>query len=108
MASFQQAVVDVLVTKTRRAVVQTEARAIVVVGGVACNSALRSEMRSAGEECGVPVFFPSPILCTDNAAMIACAAAYRYQMAPRHYQEQCFLDLDAQPDLILSNVLAEA
>jgi N6-L-threonylcarbamoyladenine synthase len=65
-------------------------------------------MRRAGEECGVPVFFPSPILCTDNAAMIACAAAYRYQMDPHYYHEQCFLDLDAQPDLTLSNVLAEA
>ena len=62
----------------------------------ACNSTLRSEMRRAGEECGVPVFFPSPILCTDSAAMIACAAAYRYQMAPHYYHERFFLGLDAQ------------
>jgi N6-L-threonylcarbamoyladenine synthase len=65
-------------------------------------------MRRAGEECGVPVFFPSPILCTDNAAMIACAAAHHYQMAPRYYREQCFLDLDAQPDLTLSDVRVDA
>jgi N6-L-threonylcarbamoyladenine synthase len=104
LASFQQAVVDVLVAKTRRAVEQTEARAIVVVGGVACNSTLRKEMCRAGEEEGVPVFFPSSILCTDNAAMIACAAAHRYQMAPQYYHGQCFLNLDAQPNLTLSNV----
>jgi len=104
LASFQQAVVDVLVAKTLRAVTQSEARAIVVVGGVACNSALRQAMRLAGENCGIPVFFPSPILCTDNAAMIACAAAYRYDHAPQYYHARDFLDLDAQPNLILSNI----
>ena len=104
LASFQQAVVDVLVTKTLRAVAQSEARAIVVVGGVACNSTLRREMRLAGEGRRIPVFFPSPILCTDNAAMIACAAAYRYYMTPQHYHEGDFLDLDAQPNLTLSDV----
>jgi N6-L-threonylcarbamoyladenine synthase len=104
LASFQQAIVDVLVTKTLRAVAQSEAHAIVVVGGVACNSTLRREMRLAGEGRGIPVLFPSPILCTDNAAMIACAAAYRYHMTPQHYHEGDFLDLDAQPNLMLSDV----
>ena len=104
LASFQQAVVDVLVTKTLRAVEQHEARAIVVVGGVACNSTLRRDMRLAGEARGIPVFFPSPILCTDNAAMIACAAAYRYCITPQYYHERCLLDLDAKPNLILSSV----
>ena len=104
LASFQQAVVDVLVAKTLRAVTQSEARAIVVVGGVACNSALRQAMRLAGENRGIPVFFPSPTLCTDNAAMIACAAAYRYYHAPQYYHARDFLDLDAQPNLILSNI----
>jgi len=104
LASFQQAVVDALVTKTLRAVAQSEAQAIVVVGGVACNSTLRRDMRFAGEARGLPVFFPSPILCTDNAAMIACAAAYRYHINPHYYQQRCFLDLDAQPNLRLSNV----
>lgn len=100
LASFQQAVADVLVTKTLRAVVHTAAQAIVVVGGVACNSALRQAMRCAGERHDVPVLFPSPILCTDNAAMIASAAAYHYRMAPEHYRDG-FLTLDAQPNLAL-------
>ena len=104
LASFQQAVVDVLVTKTLRAVEHHEAHAIVVVGGVACNSSLRRAMRLAGESRGIPVFFPSPILCTDNAAMIACAASYRYHMTPEYYQECDLLALDAQPNLRLSNV----
>ncbi len=103
LASFQQAVADVLVTKTLRAARQTAARAIVVAGGVACNSALRHAMRRAGESEGVPVLFPSPILCTDNAAMIACAAAHRYQTAPAVYHEE-FLTLDAQPNLALPAV----
>lgn len=104
LASFQQAVVDVLVTKTLRAVHQYEARAIAVVGGVACNSGLRRAMCRAGEERGIPVFFPSPILCTDNAAMIACAASYRYRMTPECYQVGDVLTLDAQPNLMLSSV----
>jgi N6-L-threonylcarbamoyladenine synthase len=103
LASFQQAVADVLVAKTLRAVAHTAAQAIVVVGGVACNSALRQAMRRAGESQGVPVLFPSPILCTDNAAMIACAAAHRYQTDPAAYQEG-FLALDAQPNLALPQV----
>ena len=104
LASFQQAVVDVLVTKALAAVAQSDARALVVVGGVACNSTLRREMRLAGEERGIPVFFPSPILCTDTAAMIACAAAYRYRMAPQYYHEYDFLGLDAKPNLMLTDV----
>lgn len=104
LASFQAAVVDALMTKTVWAVQQTQAQAIVVVGGVACNSALRQALRAAGETHAVPVFFPSPILCTDNAAMIACAATYRYQMQPASYDNQAILDLDAHPNLVLSNV----
>lgn len=101
LASFQQAVVDALVHKTLRAVEQTQARAVAVVGGVACNSALRREMLRAGESEGVPVLFPSPQFCTDNAAMIACAAYYRYRATPQMYHQHSFLDLEADANLSL-------
>jgi N6-L-threonylcarbamoyladenine synthase len=104
LASFQAAVVDALVTKTSWAIQQTKARAIAVVGGVACNSALRQALQVAGKAHSVPILFPSPILCTDNAAMIACAAAYRYQMQPHAYENRQLLTLDAHPNLTLANV----
>ena len=103
LASFQAAVVDALVTKTLWAVQKTHAQAIAVVGGVACNSALRHTMRTAGEANGIPTFFPSPILCTDNAAMIACAATHRYHMQPCLYNPCHVLTLDAHPNLVLSH-----
>jgi N6-L-threonylcarbamoyladenine synthase len=100
LASFQQAVVEILVRKTLRAVQQTHARAVAVVGGVACNSMLRREMLRAGATQALPVYFPSPKFCTDNAAMIACAAYYRYQGNPKN--SESFLDLEACPNLDLS------
>lgn len=76
-ASFQEAVVDVLVKKSIRAALVHNVRSLVVSGGVACNSRLREAF--AGEESrrGVEVLFPSPVLCTDNAAMIA-ATGWHY------------------------------
>jgi len=70
-ASFQQAVVDVLVSKTLRACEQLGYSQIALAGGVACNHGLRTGMKSACEEKGIPFFMPQPIYCTDNAAMIA-------------------------------------
>lgn len=105
LASFQQAVVDALLSKTLRARAQTRARTVAVVGGVACNSALRQAMCAAGEAEGFQVVFPSPRFCTDNAAMIACAAYYRYQMSPECYNQQDALDLDAQANLALCGSL---
>ena len=99
LASFQEAVVDSLVSKTIRAAEHTEAEAIAVVGGVACNTALRERMTSAGESLGLPVLFPSPVLCTDNAAMIAAAAAFRYEACNELFHYPDFLDLDARPNL---------
>ena len=72
-ASFQQAVVEVLIRKTLAAQKQTAAQSIVLAGGVAANAALRRKFK---EESSVPVFFPPLHLCTDNAAMVASAAYF--------------------------------
>lgn len=75
-ASFQAAVVDVLVAKTTRAVEATRSTPInsmVLAGGVAANSELRSRFAEAAERIGTPYFLPSRSMCTDNAAMIAAA-----------------------------------
>jgi N6-L-threonylcarbamoyladenine synthase len=72
-ASFQQAVVDVLVAKARRAARQIGARSLALGGGVAANSQLRAAVEVAAEADGLECFLPSRALCTDNAAMIAAA-----------------------------------
>jgi N6-L-threonylcarbamoyladenine synthase len=76
-ASFQEAVVDVLVTKARRAAQQVGAKGLVLGGGVAANSLLRERFLSACVEDGVHGFLPSRSMCTDNAAMVAAAAWWR-------------------------------
>jgi len=75
-ASFQAAVCEVLVEKTRLAIQRTGVSRLVVAGGVACNSGLRSAMKEMAGETGVDLFIPSPVLCTDNGAMIAVPADY--------------------------------
>jgi len=77
VASFQEAVVETLLHKVVQAVSRTEIRSVVISGGVASNSRLRARMKEAAEAEGFEVHFPSPHLCTDNAAMIA-AVGYRY------------------------------
>ena len=77
-AGFQEAVIDVLSAKTRAALKLTGRRALALAGGVAANSALRARMRADAEQDGVRLYIPSPLLCTDNAAMIACAGHYQY------------------------------
>jgi len=70
-ASYQEAIVDVLVEKTLNAAVEQGLSRVVVSGGVAANSRLRRSFLEAGAERGIRIFVPPPILCTDNAAMIA-------------------------------------
>ncbi|HED03913.1 MAG TPA: tRNA (adenosine(37)-N6)-threonylcarbamoyltransferase complex transferase subunit TsaD, partial [Candidatus Fraserbacteria bacterium] len=82
-ASFQEALIDVLVKKTLRAAQDKGVRQVVVVGGVAANSRLRRRLLQAGQQSEVAVSFPSPALCGDNAAMIAAAAYFNYRQGRR-------------------------
>ncbi len=82
-ASFQKAVTDVLVHHSLEAVKEHQISKFAIAGGVASNSALRAAMESACMEAGIEFFHPSPILCTDNAAMIGTAAYYEYLAGKR-------------------------
>ena len=95
-ASFQQTVVDSLVSRAILAAKEYGYDRIAIAGGVASNSALRAGMKEACEKEGIRFYYPSPILCTDNAAMIGCAAYYEYQKGVRHGW-----DLNAVPNLNL-------
>ena len=97
-ASFQAAVVDVLVTKTIKAAKEYNAKNIVVAGGVSANNALRQSIQLRAT---CPVHIPPIWLCTDNAAMIAGAAYYRYVRNQRDA-----LDMDVLPNWPLSEVPA--
>jgi N6-L-threonylcarbamoyladenine synthase len=92
-ASFEEAVVDVLVEKTKRAALEHRAEQILLSGGVAANKRLRQEM---AERSDLPVLYPPISLCTDNAAMVAGAAYFRYQAGYRSGW-----DLDVIPNLKL-------
>jgi N6-L-threonylcarbamoyladenine synthase len=99
-ASYQHAIVEVLVRKTRRAARRLGIAHVQVCGGVAANSALRAAMIGAGEADGFRVYVPPPARCTDNAAMIA-AAGYVHLMRG----ERAPLDLDASPGAPLPRAL---
>ena len=77
-ASFQEAVVDVLIDKTVLASRMYNVRGIALGGGVAANSRLRQRLQEVSKEIGIPVYCPSPKLCTDNAAMVAGLAYKKY------------------------------
>jgi N6-L-threonylcarbamoyladenine synthase len=100
-SAFQEAIVDVLAAKTLRAAEAFKVQTVVIVGGVAANSRLRARMSEEGERKGIEVLIPSPGFCTDNAAMIAMAAA-------GHFEKKDFASLDLNPagSLALEEALA--
>lgn len=95
-ASFQQAVADTLIEHVLRAINEFKMDKFAIAGGVASNATLREEIRKACEEKGVAFYHPSPIFCTDNAAMIGAAGYYEYLAGTRSG-----LDLNAVPNLKL-------
>lgn len=95
-ASFQQAIIEVLVVKTLRAATELKTPRILVAGGVAANQALRKLFEVRCRDFGCEVFFPPPELCTDNAAMIACVGEYKYrqkEFTPLSFEAQANLPL---------------
>ena len=95
-ASFQQAVIDVLAEKAISAALKSGGDRIAVAGGVAANSSLRAAMEEACSKNGIELYYPSPVYCTDNAAMIAVQGYYNFIAGKRSR-----LDLNAVPDLKL-------
>ena len=95
-ASFQSAVIDVLVGHTMLAAKDRGISRVAIAGGVACNTGLRQGMKAACEANGYQFYLPTPVLCTDNAAIIGAAGYYDYRNGIRHG-----LDLNAVPGLKL-------
>lgn len=93
-ASFQEAVVEVLATKTLAAAQEKGVKTIALAGGVAANGRLRKLLQEGAQAQGLKVSFPELIYCTDNAAMIGCAAYYQYLQG-----KTADLDLNAFPNL---------
>jgi N6-L-threonylcarbamoyladenine synthase len=96
VASFQNAVVEALVSRAIRLTEETGMKKLAIAGGVASNSALRAALTKECEKRGIAFYSPSPKLCTDNAAMIGAAAYYEYLNGTRHGY-----DLNAVPNLKL-------
>ena len=96
-ASFQEAIVDVIVKKTIEAAINEGVKTILLGGGVVANTRLRERMLAEGEGAGLKVLFPPLDLCTDNAAMIACVGAARLDLG-----ERSSFDIGADPQLRLT------
>ena len=101
-ASFQSTVVRSLVTTMERVAQEYQPKTLIVAGGVACNGALRATSREAAAKLGLPIYFPSPHLSTDNAAMIAAAGTVKLQAG-----ERADWDLNADVMLRLQNIEVE-
>jgi N6-L-threonylcarbamoyladenine synthase len=99
-AAFQNALIAALVEKTAAALAARPAKALALAGGVACNEALRLAMAKVAAEHEVPLFFPKPVFCTDNAAMIGRAGMFYLQGGKRDA-----LSLSPQPGLALSSTI---
>ena len=98
-ASFQNTVVRSLVSTMERVAQEYRPKTLIVAGGVACNGALRDASRKAADKLGVPIYFPSPHLSTDNAAMIAAAGTVKLEAG-----ERAGWDLNADVMLRLQNI----
>src|SRR5262245_39417258 len=96
-ASFQAAVVKMLVRKTIRAALHLGVKRVVLTGGVAANGPLRESLRAEATDHGIALHIPPPRLCTDNAAMITAAGTERLRVG-----ERAAMDMNARPDLALA------
>lgn len=100
-ASLQKAITKVLAEKTMRAAKDMGVKTILLSGGVGANKGLRQRLGDLAQAAGMRLYYPPPVLCTDNAAMIACAGYYRYKRG-----EFSTLDLNAIPGLQLTGSTA--
>ena len=98
-AGFQDAVVEVLCKKIIMACEKEELTRVVVTGGVAANGSLRNAVESVCDRSGFKSWFPAPVFCTDNAAMIACAGYHKFNSFPESKAD--LLNLDASASLVL-------
>lgn len=77
-ASFEKTATDMLIANTKKAIEQLKIKKIALAGGVSANSYIRQRYKELGDELKIDIYYPEPILCTDNAAMIASAGYYNY------------------------------
>ena len=102
-ASFQKALIGAIVRTASRAHKRFPVNSLSLAGGVACNKPLRQALSELGDELGFQVFFPDPIYCTDNAAMIGRAAWHYLATVPHLSDRDAAISITAQPGLRLSN-----